>query len=181
MKNSICLVLFVVLTLQGYTQTTTDWPVPYNKEKSLVIYEEVVDVPDVLGTELYDRAFSWITTYFTNGANKITKADKPTAIIQLKDRMQLFKIEKKVKVVDAIIDYKIDINFKDGKYRYQFHSFRIFEGSTSPFIETWMDPNKCPKELAMERFTNLNTEVQKTLESLKKAMSKAIEEKKDIW
>jgi len=148
----------------------TEWPMPYNAEKKLFIYEEVVQVSNVTKDELFNRALDWVKNFFLAGANIITEKDAVNGIIKLKYRITVFKMEKKTKVVDVVVDYNIEIHVKDGKYKYIIHNFRNFQGSTSPGIEIWTNPAKCEKELAIERYTSLNTEIQALIENMKKFM-----------
>ena len=159
----------------------TEWGVPYNAEKKSIIYEEVVTVNGVGKDELYKRANEWIASYFTGGANKVTEKDATTGIIKLKDRTTVFRMEKKAKVADVVVDYNMEIQIKDGRYKYIIQNFRAFQGSTSPGIEIWMDPAKCEKERALERYATINTLVTSMVENLKSYMSTGSVKKEDNW
>lgn len=181
MKRNNLFVTGILILLFSAVKAQTEWGVPYNEELKAVIYEEVVQTPGLTQAVLYERAFSWISHYFTAGTGKITEKNPESGIIKLKDRITLFRMEKKNKVADVVIDYNLDIYVKDGKYKYVFRNFRVFQGGTSPGIEIWMDPVKCEKEVALERYANLNSEISAVIENLKNYMMTGPVRKEDTW
>jgi len=170
MKTSILISIFLFCSILSFAQTSSEWGIPYNEEKKLIIYEEVVPVEGVNKAELYNRAIDWINTYYTAGANKITEKDVNTGIIKVKDRIIFYKMEKKTKVNDVIIDYNLEILLKDNKFKVTIQNFRAFQGSTSPPIEKWMNPNEIDPEIAKTRYANLNTEMTKMIENMKSSI-----------
>jgi len=180
--KTINFTLFFLLTVISFSiKAQNEWVVPYNAEKKTIIYEEVIQVNNVSKDDLYKRAIEWINTYFTGGANKISEKDAVNGFIKLKDRTTIFRMEKKTKVVDVVIDYNIEIYLKEGKFKFIVYNFRNFQGSTSPGIEIWMDPSKCEKEKALERYTTLNTQVTQMLDNLKQYMLTGSTKKDDNW
>jgi hypothetical protein len=180
MKRNLVIIFIILLPLFSLAQEEVDWGVPYNKEKEAIIYEEVVSASGTKD-ELYDRSLAWISTYFTAGANKITSKNKAEGKIELKDRLIFYKMKKKTKVKDMIIDYNLTIWLKDGRFKYEITNFRAFQGSTSPHIEQWMQARYSDPETAKERFAKLNTEMLKLTASMKEEIAKAAAKENDDW
>lgn len=179
--NRILFVIVCNMVLVFSLKAQNEWGVPYQEDQKVVVYEEVVQQSGLTKDQLYARAIEWINSYFTAGASKITEKNQDEGLIRLKDRITLFRMEKKNKVVDVVIDYNIEIYVKDGRYKYVFRNFRSYQGSTSPGIEVWMDPNKCKKEDALERYANLNAEITKIIDNLKSYMQTGTQKKDNDW
>ncbi|MBT3303349.1 MAG: DUF4468 domain-containing protein [Bacteroidetes bacterium] len=175
------LIIFLALPLLSQAQDEKEWGIPYNQEKESIIYEAVIDVAGASKAELYERAIAWINTYYTAGANKITTKSKEEGILELKDRLMFYKMHKKSKVTDVIIDYNLTIWFKDGRFKYQITNFRAFQGSTSPHIEQWMQARYSDPDIAMERFSKLNIEIEKLVENMTSNLSNNKQKDDDDW
>ena len=173
--------LLIIFPIMGYSQVNTDWGIPYNSEKEAFIYEDVIMVEGASKEELYSRSLNWIKSYFTAGANKITNKNKEKGIIELKDRLIFYRMEKKSKVKDAIIDYNMTIFIKEGKIKYQITNFRAFMESRSPHIERWMEARYSDPEDAKVRFEKLDKEIQKLIDNLNSSIVKGESQKEDDW
>lgn len=181
MKNLILTIFGIFCFTIGYSQTNNDWGMPYNSEKKAFIIEEVVTQDGVNKAEFYKRANDWITEYFTSGQKKIYERDPEQNFIKLKNRISVYRQDKKERVSDGIIEFHIDLNFKDGRYKYTFSNFRIFADANSQPIEKWMDANFNNPEIAKAKYTNLNSMMQETITNLKKYMQTGKQAPKNNW
>jgi cytochrome c biogenesis protein ResB len=170
MKKIIFGLIGIFSFICGFTQTNTDWGMPYNNEKKAFIIEEVVAADGVSKAELYKRANDWITEYYTSGQKKIYERDPDQNFLKLKNRISVYRQEKKERVNDGLIEYHIDIYFKDGKYKYTFSNFRMVADANSQPIEKWMDGNYYKPEIAKAKYTNLNNLMQESITNMKKFM-----------
>jgi len=171
MKKLFLIISLLVSFSIAMSQTNSKWGVPYIEDKKAIIYEEVVPVEGATKTDLYGKAINWINTWFTAGANKITDKNAEEGYIKLKDRINLYKMDKKTKVNDVAVDFHIEIFLKENKYKFVISNFKCFQGSTSYPIEKWMDGQFENEETALRRYADLNTEMTKMIEGLKKAMT----------
>lgn len=181
MKKLVLISLSFFLFSQIRAQDSIIYGMPYNKEKKIFIYEEVVPVSGISKEELYKRAENWIATYYTSGLKKIYEKSQVDGYIRLNHRFTLMKTVKGQVINDAIINYKMELSFKDGKYRYQIFKFYSGADANSQPIERWMNSTNLNPETAQERFKNIDTEIQKTIASLKSAMQKPVPVKTDDW
>jgi hypothetical protein len=181
MKNLILAIIGLFCYTCGFSQTNNDWGMPYNTEKKAFIIEEVVTLDGVSKAEIYKRANDWITEYFTSGQKKIYERDADQNFIKLKNRLAVWRQDKKERVNDGVIEYHIDLNFKDGKYKYTFSNFRMAADANSQPIEKWMDPNYGKTEVAKAKYANLNSLIQESIDNLKKYMQTGKQTPKDNW
>jgi len=181
MKSIIFMVLLIPVIIVSKAQVNMDWGMPYNTEKKLFIYEEVVPVAGIKKEELYKRAYNWVSIYYVSGLKKIFEKDSIQGIIKLNDRFTLMKIYKGQKINDVIINYRLEISFKDGKFRYQIFKFYNGVDAMAQPIERWMIPVNSDPEIAKQRYTNIDIEIQKAITSLKKSLKAPIPIKKDDW
>ena len=181
MKKLLLSIIAFAFGYLGFAQTNTDWGMPYNTEKKVFMYEEVVPVDGVSKADLYKRANTWISTYFTNGQNKIYERDPEQNSLKMKHKVQLYKTVKKEKVFDCNIEFHIDMAFKDGKFKYTIYKFRIFADANSQPIEKWMDANYTSKEADISKYTNLNAQMQEIIDSMKKALLSGGKDANSNW
>lgn len=96
-------------------------------------YEDVISLESKSKSELYNTAKTWATQTFNNENNKVTNEN-----FQLGELSGIgtydYRATKKYlgsSCVEGPINYKFTLIFKDGKYKYVFHSF-IHNGSRGP-------------------------------------------------
>lgn len=169
---SSLLLLFLALNVQAQT----DWGVPIDHTTKEIVYQNTIQIDDINAELLFNRGLNWILNYYTAGYKKIKYKSKAEGIIELSDRIILFKTIKRTKVNDAIIEYKLELKFKDGEYSYKIYKFYHFQHSLSTPLEKWMDDGKTDKDTALERFSKLNKEIEKLIESLQTSMLTALPE-----
>jgi hypothetical protein len=75
----------------------------------------------------------------------------------------------------------MEIYLKEGRYKYKIYNFRAFQGSVSPPLEKWMDPTFMDKDEAKRKFTLLNSEMEKLIADLTKAMNSGKKSEEDDW
>ena len=78
-------------------------------------------------------------------------------------------------------DYNLTIWFKDGRFKYQITIFRAFQGSPSPHNEQWMQARYSDPDIAMERFSKLNIEIEKLVENMTSNLSNNKQKDDDDW
>jgi hypothetical protein len=169
MKKIIIPLFLVLISFCSRAQQKTDWGMPYNDEKKAFMYEEVVTLENNAKSVMYRRALDWIAEYFKK-QNKIVEKDSTLGMIKIKDRIQLYKMEKKQKVFDAVIEYHMDMQFKDGRYKYTLYKFRIFGDANSQPIETWMNANYTDPKDAILKYTDINRQITEMITSFKNFM-----------
>jgi hypothetical protein len=169
MKKLMLPLLLLFVSFYGKSQQKTDWGMPYNEEKKAFMYEEVVTLENNAKSVMYQRALDWMAEYFKK-QNKIVEKDSNLGMIKIKDRIQLYRMEKKQKVFDAVIEYHMDMQFKDGRYKYTLYKFRIFGDANSQPIETWMNANYVDPEVAKLKYADINKQITDMINSFKNFM-----------
>lgn len=162
---------------------TTVVKLPMDDESKLITYEKVQEVAGVDQGELYRRALQWCMTHFKNPSDVIREKDSLGGKIICKARFKISNPpDKKGLATDAgLVQYTLNLMFKDGRYRYILTEFNWKQQSYYP-IERWMDTS------AQYYKSDFNYYLQQTddkakeiLKDLDKAMKTAEVVKTDDW
>ncbi|HZX59300.1 MAG TPA: DUF4468 domain-containing protein [Mucilaginibacter sp.] len=179
MKIILLIASFITLSISSYAQNdTVGLHIPIKDSK--IVYEGVIQIPERTKQDLLNNAKQWFVDYFKDSKNVIQNEDKDQGRIVGKGIIVI-----QPKAYDKIT---IQIDCKDGKYRY-----RIYDmiGTIPAHYDVWVGnvreinflpedlinkltidgeapftKNKCRKFLE-----SINAEITTTIESLKKAMS----------
>ena len=124
-----------LLALTSFTVTAKDKkdqeevPVIIVKDSATGTYafEQVVEVPDVKKEELYSRAKTWVTVNVKSGDNNNVFDDKEGTIINTGSLKFGGKKAFRWAVKDGVFDFKLQLQFKDGR-------FKIHIGNITAFI-----------------------------------------------
>lgn len=80
----------------------------------------VVNVEGKTASEIYSKTKEWIQTYYKN-PSEVLKADIPNEMIRIQGyAVDGYKTKNLGMVYGYDYDYTIEIDFKDGKYRYNY-------------------------------------------------------------
>ena len=101
---------------------------PYDTNRELIFYTGVVEDYDCMecGTDsLYFRAKAYLLSYFGKKELKsfITEDKKLEKIVLLVRKPMLISYNKHSKVEMGILEYKLTLQFRDARYKYQFGNF----------------------------------------------------------
>lgn len=158
----------------------------YGQKDSALSFSGIVEVNGATKAELFSKARQWMNETFKDSKEVIQIADKESGEIAGKGIMQsyyVFKTFGKEKPNPVMYDFSIGIYVKDGKYKYEFTSFKVEKNSYTSYGGYLMTTaTKSPQRLAMysqERSDglwrsmkeNLTITVNKFIEDLKEAMS----------
>ena len=125
-------------------QAPTSPQMPIDDVSKLITYTEVVEEPGMNKDTLYNRTTRWFKSYFKNPLEAIKKSDPEARIIEGGYRFMLKRPEagsnkQPVPMVDAgLVNYKLKVMCKDGKFKYEVTSMSWKQTSYFP-IERWMD------------------------------------------
>jgi len=175
MKKLFVLSFFLVLTVAVKAQ------VPVDPDTKKIVYKEVVTMDGIKDT-LYNRAMSWINTYFKNPQGVTVLRDPENGVILCAYRVAMKETDKDGNVTNAniMVEYKLRIEAKEGRYRYTFDEFRKKDMSMFP-LERWLDkadPQYTPK--CDEYLVQVDTHIREIIASLKKGMEPKVV-KSDEW
>ncbi len=164
----------------SFGQDETSPPkMPIDETTKLINYTEVVQQTGTRD-ELYNRAISWINSYFKNPGDVTRVRDKENGKIECVHRIKVQHEEKGVQVDGGLVQYELYIDFKDGKYRYSVTKFNLKNLSYFP-LERWLNKNDpsynsyCPAYLHQ-----VDDEIKNLIKSLKKGMEPPVV-KNDNW
>lgn len=159
--------------------------VPYDAEKKVTSYNEVVDVPGMTKDQLYDRAMSVLDDIYKEVAKKMATQDKQNGIIELNCSTRVSLKDPKSGVMNpaGFIKYKLKIQFKDGKYRYEFYDFHLDKGGYKYGIEHFIEKDYTvkPEDRADEKLAYLDNDIRNIIKKLKEGMVSAKVEQKSDW
>ncbi len=117
---------------------------PIDEVSKLITYTDVVEEPAMNKDTLYNRSMRWFKSYFKNPLEAIKKSDAEARIIEGGYRFTIKRPEPGSKkqpapMVDAgLVNYKLKVMCKDGKFKYEVTSMSWKQTSYYP-IERWMD------------------------------------------
>ena len=172
-----CLVLVLVFTRHGYSQTSI---VPVDEDTKLITYKEVVEQEGDV-EKLYNTAIAWVNANYKNPAEATRVRDPNNGKLEIRHSFKVYNTDAKGVKTDAyIINYTLKMEFKPGKYRYTVTDFTVAAVSKYP-LERWLnktDPQYTP---ACDGYlTQVNTTITDLITSLKKGMVPKVV-KKDDW
>jgi hypothetical protein len=152
-------------------------------------FEEVVKVDSTITKEeLYNRARSWLAKTYKSEKDVMSIEDKSSGELTGNGALR-YDSQSLYFAADCArgyITYKINIYFKDGRYKYNLHSFR-HEGTRCPggaitsygILTESEKPTRGPKRGWTEIKELTRRDISKTIESLKEEMNKKYEASKD--
>ena len=145
--KTIFRITFLLLGLQGgmlLAQTQAEAKMPVDEVSKLITYTDVVDEPGMNKDTIYNRGMRWFKTFFKNPSQAIKAADAEARTIDGGYRFSIQRPEpgskkKPAPMVDAgLVNYKIKLFCKDGKFKYEVTNISWQQTSYYP-IERWMD------------------------------------------
>ncbi len=181
MKNLSKLLLLAItifsVSNMSIAQEAVDLPI--DEETQLITYSSVVDAQ---GSKylLFDKAFRWFHSYYKNPTNVVREKNKEAGEINGIGRFKIMNPpgKKGPQTMGGIVNYKISINFKDGRYKYEISNINWKQTSYYP-IEKWMDKSSKSYD---KRFDFFLQEVDKNIKQLIDSLNKSMvvkEKKKD--
>lgn len=175
MKSKLTYILFLLLAVPAAAQT-----LPIDEETKKVIYSATVEVDSLEKEVLFDRAKKWL---ISTTSSKLEAADAEKGELK-NDATFIIKLTYDFKYKkDVNITYGITINQKEGKYRYIFDNFRVYEVKSGPRSEESLEAyyNKQRYNSKPEIASQIDAEIQKTIADLKKAIEEGEFVEKDDW
>ena len=120
MKRILTLIiLFNFSTLILFSQEDI---LPIDKETGKISYSEIVKVDSVDAKALYNNAKIWFVHYFNSAKNVLQLDDKESGRIIGKGLLNV-TTSVIVKADAGVVKFTIEINAKDGRYKYTFTDF----------------------------------------------------------
>ena len=154
---------------------------PVSSKTNLVTYQEVVsEEGDKI--EFYNRANTWLGTYYKNAFSVTTLRKKDEGVIKGKHQFQIFDYEDdSVRVVAGFILYKFNLEFKEGRYRYTMTDFVMRKKTRLP-IEDWLTDEAPEKGAKYPSYLmQINAYAENWVESLKKGMKPVEVKVEEEW
>lgn len=183
MKVRLVFTLFVILALSftGVSgQETAATNLPIDKDTQLITYQDVVQEPGT-ADELYVRCIEWINTYYKNPADVCKVRNRESQVIEIIYRIELFNYDGDAKLNAGIVNYLLKLEFKPGRYRYTITDLTLRQASRFP-IERWFDKSdKMYSPLWDTYLTQVDTQVQQLIQSLKTGMAPVEVKVEEKW
>ena len=173
-----------VASAQKKKNEDLNWPaMKVDAKTNLITYSEVPEVAGASKSELYDRAIKWGGDYYKNFAEKLRKQNKEAGEIEIFSRFPFYAYDKKGEKTTSrqgLAQYTLTILFKDGRYKYTVTDLNMKATSYMP-LEPWLDredPNATNHSYYM---TDIDAEIQATIQSMKDALSSDGGNSSDDW
>jgi hypothetical protein len=117
---------------------------PVDEVTKLITYSEVVEAKGLSKDTIYNRTYRWFQSFYKNPAQAIKLADKENQTIEggyrftVKRPDPAAKKDPKPMVDGGMVNYKMKIMCKDGRYKYEITNISWQQTSYYP-IERWME------------------------------------------
>ena len=168
---------------------------PYDTNREVIFYTGVVEDYDCLecGTDsLYFRAKKYLLSYFgkKNLKSFITEDKEMEKIELLVRRPMLVSVNKNNKVQQGLLEYKVTLQFRDARYKYQFGYFvheESMAGNQNRISRTYHEYYRKNKKGVMDSDRYLlaaDREVKEIVKGLRKALKEPynpMEAGEDDW
>jgi len=170
-----------VLSVVLFAMVAAKAQVSVDPDTKKIVYREVVTMEGSKDT-LYNRAMEWINSFYKNPQSVTTLRDPENGVILCAHRFAMKETDEDGNVLtsNVIVEYKLKIEAKEGRYRYTFDEFRKKDVSMFP-LERWLDkadPQYTPK--CEEYLSQVDTQIKEIIASLKKGMLPKVV-KSDVW
>jgi len=168
---------------QKSNETSVAPDLPISDKTGLITYKEVVEVEGLSDDQLFDKSLQWANGFYKNPKNVIRTSDKSSVTLVCKGRYRMNNPPNKKGVVTSAGDamYKLTINFKDGRYRYEITEFNWLKTSAFP-AERWLDTSSqsySPVYISYLEQTDQKTKA--IIASLKATMAAPVDEAVEDW
>ena len=156
---------------------------PVNDATKLITYEGVISVPGKNTEEVYKLADKWMHAYFKNAEKVIKKHDPMKGRIYAAPRFRVLNPPDKKgrQLMGGIVKYSLKVEAHNGELKYKLDRFNWKQPSYYP-IEKWMDTNASTYQKRFAYFLQqVDSEAKKTVEDLKKFLTKPEKKSNDDW
>jgi hypothetical protein len=186
--KKILLIVALLPAMAGslYSQTVSP-KMPVDEITQLITYTDVVEEKGLNKDSLYNRALRWFKTFYKNPVDAIKKADPEARTIEGGYRFQIQKPDPAAKkqpaqMVNAgLVNYKISVMCKDGRFKYEIKNINWQQASVYP-IEKWMDAKAPGYDPVFAVYLKQVDDYMKDLiQSLERAIETEPLKKKEEW
>jgi hypothetical protein len=156
---------------------------PISEKTKLITYSEVVQVEGLSAGQLFDKSLQWANGFYKNPKNVIRTSDKSNGKLVCKGRYRMNNPPNKKGVVTSAGDamYKLTINFKDGRYKYEITEFNWMKTSAFP-AERWFDTDSQSYSPVYNSYLQqTDQKAKEVIETLKATMSSPPEKTEEDW
>lgn len=115
--------------------------VPVDETTKKITYKEVV-TQEGIPAKMYNQCIEWVNANYVNAADATRVRDPEGARIEIRHRIKVYNVDKNgVKTTEGgVVQYDLNLEFKEGRYRYTFTDFTLMAISKIP-LERWLDKN----------------------------------------
>lgn len=185
MKKYIALLALSVLNVFGNIATAKDKDdyqvVVVKDESGSYSYQSVVNVDNVSKEEMFKRAKEWVLTNFKTDDNNIKFDESNMEIISTTTAVLKTASGFNWAITHCLCNFKLNIQFKDGKYKFVFNNIAVQAAYADGIVETLnyeqVQRNNAPAK-------HIRKEVNEKLLSLGNQLENAIKngsKSKDDW
>lgn len=154
----------------------------YDESTKLITYGGVNSVSGS-SSDLYTRGLAWMKSYYKNPTDVIRLKDAEAGKLQGRGRFRIWDQKEGTgsKTLAGLVEYEITILTKDGKYKYEITKIGKKAQTFYP-AEKWdAENNASYKRMYASYLVQVDQELRKVEESLKKHMSATPAAAKEDW
>ena len=180
MRAFISLLIFILITIEMSAQGGSS-VVPVDSLTGLVTYKEVVEEPGTKDT-LFNRAASWLHTFYANPWDAAKTRDQSTGLIKIQHQFRIYDTDAQgIKTDAGMILYNAKIEFRENRYRVQVDNFVYKQLSRYP-VEKWLDKKAPDYNPNWENYlAQIDTFANELISSLKMKMKPGRAVKEEDW
>ncbi len=176
--------LLLLTTATSLAQNSTAPKMPVDEGTKLISYNKVSGVTGVSKDELYNRALTWANTYYKNPNDVIREKDMNEGKIVCKARFKIMNPpdKKGFSAEGGVVQYTLNMQFKDGRYKYELTEFNWKLPSYYP-IEKWLDTKSAYYQPEFDFYLQqVETTAKEIASNLDKSMrANPVTDNKDNW
>ena len=161
-------ILFNLISIRANAQNNIDDILPIKDGK--VNFSRVLEIEKVSQKELYNRAKTWLLNsneYSTNLIFDDIKWDE----LKSKGKIKALWGPNNFPELYLTIDYKVQLNFRNNRYKYEFTSFVVKNSGEEIQLEIYKMENKKYKKYNKLFYKEINEQIQIIIDSLQKTMT----------
>lgn len=190
--------IFTLLVCLSLLARSVNGQIPYDSVTNLIVYTDIVHLENLNSKEIYDKAKVWILSTLKTGDEMTELNDETNSLlvgtgnIKLKDFVHDLRIVKMYHQ-NCILNFKVMIQIKDGRYKYTISNFAFSSTIVVPNSgsRTFISPleflkvNESKKENFIKYEQEFNSDVKeeadKQIRILINSLKSNIENQEEEW
>jgi hypothetical protein len=180
----LTIVSLMVFSIDNYGQDAPKFPI--DEQSGKIVYTEVVNIDSTSRSELYLRAKTWFVHNF-NSANNVIQLDDKESGKLIGNALFDVRLSLMSKQNAGFVRFLVEIQVKDGRYKYTFTDFWHEAGTTdiaTPGDLTLKEPGGGIMSMGIKNWNGIKSQTISTVTSMILSLKLAMKgnpDDKDKW